>query len=168
MAALHTILVPVDGSAPSLAALAHAVALAEDAGATVEVLHVDGPDEFVVGSSTPISPSVRAEISRRMEDAVARAEAQLGDHLSRRTTSGDPLRTIVESASEGAFDLIVMGTHGRIGRMRTMLGSVAEGVIRNAPCPVLTVREPSIEYQSFAERRHGTPSLAEQVERHHG
>jgi nucleotide-binding universal stress UspA family protein len=167
MAALHTILVPLDGSPPSIAALHHAVALAEDTGAMVDVLHVDAPDAFALGSTTAASPGARQEVERAMDEAIVRAQEHLGDHLSRRTASGDPLREILETASKGDYDLIVMGTHGRIGRMHTMLGSVAEGVVRSAPCPVLTVREPGVEYQSFAERRHDRPSIADQVERQH-
>ena len=67
---------------------------------------------------------------------------------------GDPLRTILETARLGNYDLIVMGTHGRVGRLHSLLGSVTEGVVRNAACPVLTVREPSGEEESFSERIH--------------
>jgi nucleotide-binding universal stress UspA family protein len=154
MATLQAILVPMDGSPPSLAALEHAVALAQDYGATIDVLHVTPPAD-------PLSPSVRQDIERTMDAAVERAQASLARRVSRRTTIGDPLREIIESARAG-FDLIVMGTHGRVGRLHAMLGSTAEGVVRNAPCPVLTVRHASEGYQSFAERRHHRPSLAEQ------
>lgn len=57
----------------------------------------------------------------------------------------------------------MMGTHGRVGRLYAILGSVAEGVVRNAPCPVLTVRDPSDGYQSFSDSRHHRPTLAEQA-----
>ncbi|MBS1124950.1 MAG: Universal stress protein [Deltaproteobacteria bacterium] len=167
MTALQSILVPADGSAPSLAALEHAIALAEDVGATIDVLHIEAPDEFSVGSTSSLSPSTRGEIDRALEAAIERARARLGDRISRRSGIGDPLRTIVTVASDGHYDLIVIGTHGRVGRLHAMLGSIAEGVVRNAPCPVLTVREAGAGYQSFAERRHGRPTLAEQsVQRH--
>lgn len=158
MPALQSILVPVDGSAPSLAALEHAIALAEDIGAKIDVLHVEAPDEF-------LSPSTRSESDRAMEDAVESARSRLGERVSKRTEVGDPLRTIVTVASDDLYDLIVIGSHGRVGRLHAMLGSVAEGVVRNAPCPVLTVREPGSGYQSFAERRHRRPTLGEQSER---
>lgn len=154
MTTLSSILVPVDGSPPSLAALAHAVVLAEDYDAQIVVLHVI-PDE------DPLSPAARNEVERAMDSGVEIAREVLGKRLVRRTTIGDPLREIVAGAREGA-DLIVMGTHGWVGRIHEMLGSVAEGVVRNAPCPVLTVRDSGSGYQSFAERRHGRPSLAEQ------
>lgn len=157
----------MDGSPPSIAALEHAVALAQDCTAMVEVLHVRAPDTFEVGSTAPVAPSARREVDRAMEAALDRARERIGDRAFLRTESGDPLRTIIEIAGCGGHDLIVMGTHGRVGRLHSMLGSVAEGVVRNAPCPVLTVRESDGEYQSFAERLHHTPSLAEQVEQHH-
>jgi nucleotide-binding universal stress UspA family protein len=155
MTALQSILVPLDGSAPSLAALEHALALAEDYGARIEVLDVIPPSDVIIAGA-------RDEIERVVDAAVDRARAALGDRVSRRTVHGDPIRKIVETASEG-FDLIVMGTHGRVGRLHAILGSVTEGVVRNAPCPVLTVRDPREGYQSFAERRHHRPSVAEQA-----
>jgi nucleotide-binding universal stress UspA family protein len=158
MATLQSILVPMDGSPPSIAALDHAVALSQDFGATIDVLHV-------VPLEDPLGADARAEVERDMDTAVARARAELGRRLERRTVVGDPLREIVEAARE--VDLIVIGTHGRIGRLYSMLGSIAEGVVRNAPCPVMTVRDPSGGYQSFAERRHRRPSLAEQTQPAH-
>lgn len=166
MANVRHLLVPIDGSPPSIAALDHAVALAEDCTATLDILHVHAPDEFEVGSMTPSAPSARRQTDHDMDAALDSARARLGDRVSLRTESGEPLRKILEIAGDGEYDLIVMGTHGRVGRLHSMLGSVAEGVVRNAPCPVLTVREPGGEYQSFAERLHHTPSLAEQVEHH--
>ena len=56
--------------------------------------------------------------------------------------SGHPYATILQWASEGAYDLIVMGTHGRSGLPHVLLGSIAEKIVRHAPCPVLTVRCP--------------------------
>jgi nucleotide-binding universal stress UspA family protein len=163
MGAVRKMLVPLDGSPPSLAALDHAVALAEDSGAAVDVLHVESPDEFEVGSSVSLSEAARLEAERAIEAALVRAEARLGERIARRTALGTPLRRIVELANAGRYDLIVMGTHGHVGRLHAILGSVAEGVVRNAPCPVLTVREPGGAYESFAEGRHGRPSVDEQA-----
>jgi len=161
MAALQSILVPVDGSPPSLAALEHAVALAEDSNAQIDVLHVETPDEFSVGSTSPLSREARHDSDAALDTALTRAHTRLGGRLTRQTRSGDPLRTIIDTARDGHYDVIVIGTHGRIGRLHALLGSVAEGVVRNAPCPVLTVRELGGGYQSFAERRHGRPSIAD-------
>jgi K(+)-stimulated pyrophosphate-energized sodium pump len=85
MAALQSILVPVDGSPPSLAALAHAVVLAEDNDAHLDVLHVEAPDTFNFGSSSPLAPDARREITRALEAAVAQASSRLGARLSRKT-----------------------------------------------------------------------------------
>jgi nucleotide-binding universal stress UspA family protein len=162
MNALQSILVPTDGSSPSLAALEHAVALAIDSDATIDVLYVAVPEDLAISSA----PDVRVELERELSEAIARAHAQLGGRLKRIDVEGDPLREILETAGEGHYDLIVMGTHGRTGRLQALLGSVAAGVVRNAPCPVLSVREASPGYQSFAERRHGRPTIAEQIAHH--
>ncbi len=140
MAAIRKMLVPIDGSPPAIAALEHAVALAEECtSARVEVLHVEAPDEFEVGSMSPSSPKAREEALRAMDAAVEAARARLGDRFERQTVQGDPIRRIVEIASDGDYQLIVMGPHGRGGRRPTMLGSVAEAVVRRADQPVLLV-----------------------------
>lgn len=155
MQTLRLILVPIDGSAPSLAALDHAATLATDYDARIEVLHV-------IPERDPLSPAARAEIESAMNAAVEHAKATLGERVSFHTVVGDPTREIVEQAKQ-SVDLVVMGTHGRVGRLHSMLGSVAEGVVRNAPCPVLTVRDSSEGYQSFADRRHPRPALGDPV-----
>lgn len=156
------ILVPVDGSNPSLAALDHAMALAGDGGQVV-MLHVaaEGPQDSTASSLAAPTPSERDALGQRLDDAFTRSHDQLGARVLRRDERGDPLRTILEIARDERFDLIVMGTHGRVGRLHAILGSVAEGVVRNAPCPVLTVREPGAGYESFAEKRHGRPSVSQ-------
>lgn len=154
----------MDGSPPSVAALEHAIALAEDYGASVEILTIV-PANDTLGPA----PDVRAESERALDMAFERARSILGDRVRREVAAGDPQAEILEHAGEDV-DLIVMGTHGRIGRLRSMLGSTAEGVVRNAPCPVLTVRDTSGGYQSFAERRHRRASVADRdtgVSRHH-
>ena len=165
MAAFHSILVPVDGSPASLAALDHAILLAEDSEAKIDVLYVEISAELGAEAASP--PITRLEIERAVDDAIERAMTRVDGRITRRIASGDPLRTIVETARDGQYDLIVIGTHGRVGRLHAMLGSVAEGVVRNAPCPVLTVRDETGGYQSFAERRHGRPSVAQQTSHRH-
>lgn len=163
--AFRTILVPLDGSPPSIAALGRALALAQDSGGRIDVLHVEAPNRFEVGSSVPATQAAEQDAGRRMNDAIEAATSLLGDRLSCRTVSGDPLRKIVEVAGEAPYDVVVIGTHGRVGRLHGILGSVAEAVVRNAPCPVLTIREPGGEDQSFSERLHRRPTVAEQVAR---
>ncbi|MBK9266384.1 MAG: universal stress protein [Polyangiaceae bacterium] len=167
MALIRTILVPMDHSGGSIAALEYASSLAELCSAKVDVLHVHDHDDFKVGSSVPLAPEALREAEQHMDEAIARATNRLGDRLRRTTKHGDPLKTIVEAAGEGDFDLIVMGTSGRIGRLYMIVGSVAEGVIRNAPCPVLTVRVHEGE-ESLAERLRGGASLADLVRARQG
>src|SRR5262245_23044434 len=142
MGHIRRILVPVDGSPASLAGLSRAALLADDLGASVEVLHVIAPDEFEVGSATPASKPARERAQRDMDRAITAVEGMLGERLRRRTVHGDPMRTILEMAAEEHIDLIVLGTHGRVGRLHALVGSVAVGIVRNASCPVLTVRCP--------------------------
>jgi nucleotide-binding universal stress UspA family protein len=122
MTVLRSILVPIDGSGPSTSALEHALALAEDYDARVEILGV------VPEASEHLYGSTR-EIERAVDDAMDRARTELGSRATCRVVTGNPLRAIVERASDG-FDLIVMGTHGRIGRLHALLGSTAEGALR--------------------------------------
>jgi len=163
MSHINKILVPLDGSAASIAALAQAVTLAEDVEASVEVLHVIAPDEFEVGSATAMSPGAREQAESAMEVAYEEAQRLLKDRLNRRDVAGEPVRTILEIAANEGVDLIVVGTQGRVGRMHALFGSVAEGLVRNAPCPVLTVRHSDGGEESFAERIHGREALAEQA-----
>jgi nucleotide-binding universal stress UspA family protein len=160
---IQRILVPMDGSSASVAALSQAVALADDLGAAIDVLHVTAPDQFVVGSTTDTASSAHAEADRDLEQAVVAAESLLRERLSRRALSGEPVRTILEIATTENVDLIVMGTHGRIGRLHALVGSVAESIVRNSPCPVMTVRQPDGEEESYAERIHGREPIADQA-----
>lgn len=162
MGHIKRILVPIDGSEASLAGLNHAVVLAEDLGAEVLVLTVSSPSHFEVGSSTDEVESERLRDERARHEATEDAQRVLGDRLIERTEAGEPLRTIVEVAARERCDLIVMGTHGRVGRLHALVGSVAEGVVRNAPCPVMTVRHGEGQDESFAERIHGRPSISSQ------
>jgi nucleotide-binding universal stress UspA family protein len=160
MGHIRTILVPFDGSPPSLAALDFAATLADDTGATVDLLYVEPPDVL----PTAPAPAASDELRRARSAAIDDVTARLGNRLRAETRAGDPLRVILEVASAGPpYDLIVMGTHGRVGRLRVLLGSVAEGVVRNAPCAVLTVREPGGEEESFAERIHRVRSVGQQT-----
>ncbi len=146
MSHIQTILVPMDGSPASIAALMQAVALAEHLDAAIEVLSVNAADAL--------------EPDLELEDAVATAQRRLGTRLSRRTVTGDPVRQILDAAEVGSHGLIVMGTHGRVGRLHALIGSVAESIVRNAPCPVLTVRAAGAAEESFSERVHHRAGIA--------
>ncbi len=142
------ILVPIDFSEPSRAALALAARLAATANASVDVLHVwsapEGPagDALVVhlptGERANLPEFVQANAKREMHAFLAGLEDRGKVELRHELSSGRPDEVITE-ASRG-YDLVVMGTHGRHGLPHVLLGSVAEKVVRRAACPVWTVR----------------------------
>lgn len=121
----RTILVPVDFSAYAEAALDYAVELAGKLEAKLYILNVI--DSMVRDSETALAKLTEAH----------RLKAQIADTLLR---TGDARDVIIHTVEEVAADLIVMGTHGRRGVSRALLGSVAESVVRTSPCPVLTIR----------------------------
>ncbi len=143
-----TILVPTDFSEPSDAALEYATTLAVKLGASLRLLHVF-EDPYLAGRAfaaemyAPIPADLREEllndIRSGMDERVADLESE-GVKTAAEVYTGPTAKTIVEYAKAQAIDLIVMGTHGRGGMAHLLLGSVAERVLRTAPCPVLTVR----------------------------
>lgn len=150
MFAPKRILVPTDFSPGSRAALDHAAGLAERYGATVVALHVWQPpalmraDDSITISGEPyqtLSEMAGKRASAEMDSFLAPLIEHEGVWFRRQVALGDPADTILEVAADGRFDLIVMGTHGRTGLKRMILGSVAEKVTRRANCPVLTIRE---------------------------
>jgi nucleotide-binding universal stress UspA family protein len=133
---LARILVPTDFSAPSEAALAYGRTLANQFDAALHLLHIAE------------NPFLRATVAdrRSIENAPGRwLEERLTDDDRRRgavtvvENSDEPAKEILQYAQSANIDLIVIGTHGRTGLARLVLGSVAEAVVRAAPCPVLTV-----------------------------
>ena len=141
------ILVPVDFSEHSDTALQYATMLAQRVGGSIELLHVV-EDPFVSGawSAEAFMPNMPELLDQVTADARGRlvtlqsAAASEGVVFTTNVVTGRPAQAIVEHARSGAFGLIVMGTHGRTGVSHLFLGSVAERVVRTAPCPVLTVR----------------------------
>ncbi len=158
MQTIARILVPIDFSPCSEAALDHAMVLAERFGAAIEVLHVWEPAPY--GARFHVAPALdlydaqprledfaHTDGGRRME-ALLQALEQRFIKVRGRLASGDPCDTILELAQPDAYDLVVMGTHGRTGIARLLSSSVAERVVRRCACPVLTVHselEPPID-----------------------
>lgn len=135
------IIFPTDFSSLSDAALAHATSLARDTGAMLLIVHVEEPAVAYGGGEMYYGlpePSVEAQL--KMLHAVVPADPEVP--FEHRLLTGAPADAIVQLAAEEYADLIVMATHGRTGLRRLLMGSVAEEVIRHAPCPVLTVRQP--------------------------
>jgi nucleotide-binding universal stress UspA family protein len=141
------ILVPVDFSAHSARAFAYATTLAHRLGAQLALLHVV-EDPFVTGAWSP--EVYMPNIPELLGDLITGAERQLatlkasaaaqGVAADITVVTGRPAPAIVEHASNGGVDLIVMGTHGRTGLSHVVMGSVTERVMHKAPCPVLTMR----------------------------
>lgn len=135
----------VDFSRTSRGALEEAAALARRLGAELLVLHVRPPSHGAL--ATPFAPPERQQAhDPAEEDTLAAWTADALRIAPGLTTSvelsGPPAGEIVRFVREFACDLVVIGTHGRSGLGRLALGSVAEGVVRSAGCPVLVVRGP--------------------------
>jgi nucleotide-binding universal stress UspA family protein len=142
------ILVPVDYSEPSRRALQLALSLAGDA--TLVIVHAwDRPafvsDEMVVhkgGNRHSLSELIRENAEREMNDFLAGVPQAAGKTLEHRLLNGDPVSVIIEEASKPGYDVLVIGTKGRTGMTKLLLGSVTEKLIRLSPIPVLTVPPP--------------------------
>ena len=153
MLAIKNILVATDFSECSATALTYGRALAHQFGAKLHVLHavetsgidLAGADAYV--ATFPELSIAMEEEARQTLDALLTADDRvtIGAKAIVRTRE-TPARTIVEYANDEAIDLIVIGTHGRRGVSHLVMGSVAEKVVRTAPCPVLTVRHPEREF----------------------
>ncbi len=142
MLALERILVPLDFSAASAAALRRALDLTERTGAEIHVLHaVPGPNVSFDDLPEPDRAFYR-EVWRRAEgdlDAFLQRVPAGSVALKRVLTAGLASRTILDYATHEGMDLVVMGTHGRRGIKRVMLGSVTEEVLQRSDLPVLVV-----------------------------
>ncbi|MBI3129059.1 MAG: universal stress protein [Candidatus Tectomicrobia bacterium] len=137
------ILVPVDFSDFSKDALEAAEGIAEARGAAITLLHVMVEPQASVPYEVYIDwQKVKGEIQADAEKLLSQMASGGGPagKAEKRLEWGEPAAKIAQIAQEGSFDLIVMATHGRTGLSRLFLGSVAERVIRHAPCPVLSFR----------------------------
>lgn len=149
MLTLNKILVPTDLSASSTAALAEAQLFASTFAATIDLLYVwsppalAAPESVITGVGMTEQPllewlrSSASDMLSKFEADARSAGVRIGQSFC---DLGDPATAIVERAASGGYDLLVLGTQGRSGLSHLLLGSVAEKVVRRAPCPVLTVR----------------------------
>ncbi len=134
------ILFATDFSPASEAALKYATALARDSGATLVIAHVEElPLPYVGGELYMAQPDYPNPEIKRMLEAIVPADSSV--HYEHRLVLGVASEDIVRIANEESADLIVIGTHGRSGLKRVLMGSVAEAVMRHASCPVLTLKE---------------------------
>jgi nucleotide-binding universal stress UspA family protein len=145
MLPIKTILFATDFSPPSDYAFKFASSLALDYKAKLLILHVlEEPRPFYGGVMTPPPPEsaageMRKEIELKLQKLRPANSAVAIEHL---LVIGEAGSAITQTAENHKCDLIVMGTHGRSGLGRLMLGSVAEEVLRHAACPVLTLKAP--------------------------
>ena len=144
--AFRTIVVATDFSDASALALEYARVLAKKFGAGLRVLHVVetprplGTEIIYAPEAMSVSDVAIADAQRLMGETVAKFE---GMPVVGQVLLGNPARKIVEYASDHDVDLLVIGTHGRSGLSHLLMGSVAERVVRTAPCPVFTTRGPA-------------------------
>ena len=152
---LKKILYPTDFSEYSLAALSYAVRLAQQNDAELFCLHVvEMPQEeyltseYMVPLNVPHVPEDKVLRNARARMERFMAENMSGvDRVTSRVLTGIPFIEIIRYAREQSIDLIVMGTHGHSALAAMLLGTVAEKVVRKAPCPVLTVRHPEHKFE---------------------
>jgi nucleotide-binding universal stress UspA family protein len=152
---LKKILYPTDFSEYSLAALSYAVRLAQQNDAELFCVHVvEMPQEeyltseYMVPLNVPHVPEdkVLRNARARMERFIAEKLSGV-DRVTSRVLTGIPFIEIIRYAREQSIDLIVIGTHGHSALAAMLLGTVAEKVVRKAPCPVLTVRHPEHKFE---------------------
>jgi len=153
MLPIQTILHPTDFSEQAGYGFQLACALARDYGARLIVCHVYQPPPVVYGEFgvAPPPPSDAPEALRERLGEVRPPDEEMD--VQHYLLEGDPAAEIVQMARDSQCDLIVMGTHGRTGLGRLLMGSVAEQVMRKAPCPVLTVKAPLAEVMAEAAAR---------------
>ena len=138
------ILCAVDFTASSRTALEHAADLARRFDARLALVHVwrgaraAGPGLAVAPPALTLGEE--AELGRKLDDWKREAERLAGREVPAVLTSGAPAEDVVRLAAERHVDLVVVGTHGRTGVRHALLGSVAEGIVRQAPCAVLVAR----------------------------
>jgi nucleotide-binding universal stress UspA family protein len=141
MLPIRTILHPTDFSPCSAEAFQVACSLARDYGARLFLLHVQPP--VVITGEWGLPPPEPADVRKTLQEQLGQLrppdpKISVEHHLK----EGEAVAEILRLAQESHCDLIVIGTHGWTGLNRLLMGSVAEEVVRKAPCPVLTVRIP--------------------------
>jgi nucleotide-binding universal stress UspA family protein len=147
MSLYRKILVPIDGSPASNRGLAEAIALAKDQSAALRLVHVLEELALGAGGDAVVYLGNTVNLLRETgEQVVAAAEALVqaselkAESIILETMSGRAAEAIVAEATRCGADLIVLGTHGRRGIRRLVMGSDAEAIVRTAPVPVLLVR----------------------------
>jgi universal stress protein A len=145
---LQSICVPVDFSDTSAAALTYAKALCDAFGAKLHLLHV--LVNWVPDGDFPVSPQLYVDLeqsARKQLEAQISPEERVKYQAHLELVNGmSEFVEIIRYARDKNIDLLVLGTHGRGAIAHMLMGSVAEKIVRKAPCPVLTVRHPEHEF----------------------
>ena len=140
---LRKVLVPTDFSESSEKAVNYAAELASKFGSELHVLHAFDTTPILYGEGGGMPNNTAAEVaaaaSRMIENIEVKCTSPI--EVKRTVREGHDFVEIIRFAKENEIDLIVMGTHGRGAVAHLLLGSVAEKVVRKAPCPVLVVRD---------------------------
>jgi nucleotide-binding universal stress UspA family protein len=150
MLSIRRILFPTDFSEPAEYAWPYAMTFAQEFGAEVHLVHVvTPPPRLTEAYAVDFDPertvqSLTAEASAAMDQQVEAAKSR-SLIFRREVRVGVDFREIIDYAAKQDIDLIVMATHGRTGLAHVLLGSVAEKVVRKSPCPVLTIKHPSLK-----------------------
>jgi len=140
-----TILFPTDFSDASNTAFQYAVDYARLVNARLLIAHVQEPVLPIIGGEIAYLPATDPDPQSIKLALLAIVPGVPNLEYAHRLLEGDPASEIVKLAKAEHADLIVLGTHGRTGIERLLLGSTAEQVLRRAPCPVLAVKEPVLE-----------------------
>ena len=147
MIRLSKILVPTDFSQHSANAVRYGAELAAKFGADLHLLHCVEQTPILYGEGGAwISPETIVELQAAADKQLQEVPVDVdGVNVIRKCVDGHPFVEVIRYAKSEETDLIVMGTHGRGAIAHLLLGSVAEKVVRKAPCPVLTVRDKELE-----------------------
>jgi len=150
MLAIRRILFPTDFSEHAESAWPYALTFAQEFGAEVHLLHVVvPPPRLAEAYAVTFDPDRMVEVltteAAAQMDRQVEAAKERGLVFHREVRIGADAREILDYATKHEMDLIVMATHGRTGLAHVLLGSVAEKVVRKAPCPVLTIKPPAMK-----------------------
>jgi universal stress protein A len=148
---VQRILFPTDFPHYNDPALKYASSLAAEADALLYIVHVDEMQGVNAAMGEPgnliaaaVAHEGRPEVRERLENVVPTIKDVTYEHYY---LSGSPVTEILKFAARENVDLIVMASHGRTGLSRLLMGSIAEGVMRKAPCPVLIARQPEAKHK---------------------
>ncbi|MGD1975442.1 MAG: universal stress protein [Desulfobacterales bacterium] len=150
---IKRILCPTDFSENSKHAMKYALTLAALSQAELELFHVVEPITYPqstelfepVLDEVELTMKMGAAFQKQLEDQVAALKEEY-PKTEGKIVTGNTFLEIIQVARDEKVDMIVMGTHGRTGLAHVLIGSVAEKVVREAPCPVLTVKHPEHEF----------------------